>query len=388
LFSTTYFWFVMYQRILNLPDLLNKKSFFLFGPRSVGKTTLIQTTLPKAQIIDLLHVQTYLKLVRNPSLLEELITDPNCPVVIDEVQKLPALLDEVHRLIQSKRIVFLLTGSSARKIRHGGANLLAGRAREARLFPLVSREIPDFDLLRMINHGGLPEIYDSDEPDEDLAAYVSTYLQEEIKAEAVARNVTAFAEFLDLIARSDGQEINYEGFASDLQISPGTLKNYLQILEDTLIGFRLAGFVDTKKRKATSRAKHYLFDLGVTRHLAGTGLIQMKSKAFGDAFEHFVVLEVRAFVFYSRRTTKMCYWRSTSHFEVDLLLDDQIAIEIKSSSQVTEKHLKGLRALREENIFRRFIVVSLDSNCRRTTDGIEIFPWREFLKELWAGHIV
>jgi predicted AAA+ superfamily ATPase len=378
----------MYQRILNLPQLLSKKSFFLFGPRSVGKTTLIQQTLPGAQIIDLLHVQTYLQLVRNPSLLEELITDANIPVVIDEVQKLPVILDEVHRLIQAKRLVFLLTGSSARKLRHGGANLLAGRAREARLLPLVSKEIPDFDLLRLINHGGLPEIYDSNEPDEDLAAYVSTYLQQEIKAEAVTRNVTAFAEFLDVIAKSNGQEINYEGFASDLQVSPGTLKNYLQILEDTLIGFRIPGFGGTKKRKATIRAKHYLFDLGVSRHLSGTGMIQSKSKAFGDAFEHFIMLEVRAFIFYSRRTAQMSYWRSTSQFEVDLLLDDQVAVEIKGSSQVADKHLKGLRALKEENIFRRFIVVSLDNARRKTADGIEVFHWRDFLDQLWTGQII
>lgn len=378
----------MYARTLNLPELLAKKSFFLFGPRSVGKTTLIQQTLPDAMVIDLLHAQTYLQLVRNPSLLEDLVADVRGPVVIDEVQRLPEILNEVHRLIQARRIVFLLTGSSARKLRHGGANLLAGRAREARLFPLVSREIDDFDLLRMLNHGGLPEIYGSPEPDEDLAAYVSTYLQEEIKAEAVTRNVTAFTEFLDAIALANGQEVNYEAFASDLQVSPGTFKNYLQILDDTLIGFRLPGFTKTKRRKATSRAKHYLFDLGVTRHLAGLGWIQGKSKAFGDAFEHFIVLEVRAFVSYARKTTRMAYWRSTSLFEVDLVLDDDVAIEIKSTTQVSDKHLKSLRALKEENLFQRFLVVSLDPVRRRTSDGIEMIPWQPFLDLLWSGKVI
>ena len=378
----------MHPRFLDLRALVGKKSHFLFGPRATGKTTLIRATLPNAQIVDLLHAQTHLRLVRNPSLLEEIITDPSRVVVIDEVQKLPAILDEVHRLVQSKNITFLLTGSSARKLKHGGANLLAGRAREARLFPLTSREIAEFDLMRLLNRGGLPAIYDSDDPEEDLISYISTYLQEEIKAEAVARNVTAFAEFLDLIAISNGQEVNYEGFASDLQISAGTLKNYLQILEDTLIGFRLPGFTQTKKRKAISRAKHYLFDLGVTRLLSRTGEIHERSKAFGDAFEHFVILEVRAYLSYVRKRTEMRYWRSISKFEVDLVLGREVAVEIKATTQVADKHLKGVRALREEGVVERFLVVSLDPEIRRTADGIEILPWRVFLDRLWADELV
>jgi predicted AAA+ superfamily ATPase len=378
----------MHKRHLNLPELLKKKSHFLFGARSTGKTTLIQQALPAAQVIDLLHVQTYMQLVRNPSLLEEFIVDPKKIVVIDEVQKLPILLDEVHRLIQKKQIVFLLTGSSARKLRHGGANLLAGRARDARLFPLTSIEIENFDLIRLLNHGGLPSIYDSDEPDEDLASYVSTYLQEEIKAEAVTRNVGAFAEFLDIIALANGQEINYESFSSDLQVSPGTLKNYLQILEDTLIGFRLPGYVKTKKRKATSRSKHYLFDLGITRHLAKAGWLQEKSNAFGDAFEHFIILEVRAYLSYARKSLTMSYWRSVSQFEVDLILEDNVAIEIKATRQVTDKHLKGLRALKEENIVKNFFAVSLDDRVRQTSDGITILSWQDFVEKLWNHEIV
>lgn len=378
----------MYRRLLDLPQLLAKKSHFLFGPRATGKTTLIEHALPSAQVIDLLHAQTLLRLVRNPSLLEESIIDPSRIVVIDEVQKLPAILDEVQRLIHTKKITFLLTGSSARKLRHGGANLLAGRAREARLFPLTFREIDRFDLLRLLNHGGLPQIYDSDEPDEDLASYVATYLHEEIKAEAVTRNVGAFAEFLDVIALANGQEVNYEAFASDLQVSPGTLKNYLQILEDTLIGFRLPGYVATRKRKATSRAKHYLFDLGVTRYLARSGRIQERSKAFGDAFEHFVILEVRAYLSYARKRVDMRYWRSVSQFEVDLVLGDAVAIEIKGTHQVADKHLKGLRALKEERLVERFIAVSLDDGERHTADGIEIVPWQVFLERLWSNQIV
>ncbi|HYD47734.1 MAG TPA: ATP-binding protein [Terriglobales bacterium] len=378
----------MYPRLLDLPKLLAKKSHFLFGPRATGKTTLIQHTLPEAQVFDLLHAQTHLHLVRNPSWLEESITDPSRLVVIDEVQKLPAILDTVQRLIQSKKVTFLLTGSSARKLRHGGANLLAGRAREARLFPLTYREIDRFDLLRLLNHGGLPDLYDSSEPEEDLASYVSTYLREEIKAEAVTRNVGAFAEFLDVIALSNGQEVNYEGFASDLQISPGTLKNYLQILEDTLIGFRLPAYTKTVKRKAISRSKHYLFDLGVTRFLARSGEIREGSKAFGDAFEHFLIIELRAYLSYMRKSAPMQYWRSLSKLEVDLVLGDEIAVEIKATRQVSDKHLKGLRGLREERLLRRFLAVSLDPIERRTADGIEIMPWQLFLDRLWSNDII
>lgn len=375
----------MYTRSLNLPKLLDKKSHFLFGARATGKSTLIAKTLPEAQVIDLLHAKTFAELVRNPSALADMIINPQRLVVIDEIQKLPNLLDEVQRLMTKAQVRFLLTGSSARKLKHGGANLLAGRAREARLFPLIYREISDFSLIRLMNHGGLPLVYTSDEPDEDLAAYTDTYLREEIKAEAATRNVGAFSEFLDVIARCNGQEINYEGFASDLQVSPGTLKNYVQILEDTLIGFRLPGFTETRKRKATSRAKHYLFDLGITRHLAKVGLLQPGSKPFGDAFEHFMILEVRAYLSYQRVQTTMCYWRSTSQFEVDLLIGHDLAVEIKATSNPTVKHLKGLRALAEEGIFKRFILVCDVASERKTEDGIEIVRWDTFLKRLWEG---
>jgi predicted AAA+ superfamily ATPase len=375
----------MFVRRLNLRALLEKKSFFLFGPRAVGKTTLIEQSLPEAQIIDLLNLKTYATLVRNPSALGELITDPSKLVVIDEVQKLPELLDEVQRLIHKHRITFLLTGSSARKLKHGAANLLGGRAREARLFPLVSAEIGEVDLERIINHGGVPDIYTSDEPDEDLAAYVDTYLREEIKAEAVTRQISAFVEFLDACAISNGQEINYESLASDLQISPSTLKNYFQILEDTLLGFRLKGFTETKKRKATVRAKHYLFDLGVTRHLAKQGHISVGSKAFGDAFEHFIILETRAYLSYTRQRLEQCYWRSVSQHEVDLLIGRSHAIEIKATEHPTDKHLKGLRALMEEDIFKHYYMVCLTPHKRVTQDGIVIVNWRDFLAEMWRG---
>jgi predicted AAA+ superfamily ATPase len=377
----------MYSRTLNLSELLKKKSFFLFGPRATGKTTLIEQQLDNARVYDLLDAEIFHKLLQRPKLIEEECSDAQQLVVIDEVQKFPQLLDEVHRLIHKHDMRFLLTGSSARKLKHGGANLLAGRAWEANLFPLTYREIPDFNLLRYLNDGGLPHVYPSSDSIEELESYVSTYLREEIQAEALTRNIAAFARFLDVIALANGQEINYENLASDCAVSTSTLKNYVQILEDTLLGMKLPGYTKTKKRKAISRAKHYLFDLGVTNILCKRPEIKLGSELFGNAFEHFIILEVRAFNKYFRRRQTLSYWRSTSKQEVDLIVGDDIAIEIKASTLVQDRHLRGIRCLKEENIFKRYIVVSNDTTIRKTQDGVEILPWEEFLKDLWNEKI-
>jgi uncharacterized protein len=376
----------VYHRILDLTKLLEKKSFFLFGPRGTGKTTLVKHTLGDATVIDLLEITTYREYLKNPSILSEQTTKP--VVVIDEVQKLPEILDEVHRLIEGKKLRFLLTGSSARKLKRGGANLLAGRAWWAELFPLTSREIPDFDLLTYLNRGGLPAIYPSDDYFEELRAYAALYLKEEIQNEALTRKIAQFSEFLDLIALSNGEEISYQSIASDCGVSANSIKNYVQILEDTLLAFQLKAFTKTRKRKAISRSKLYLFDIGVTNSLANRGEIRPASELFGRAFEHFIVLEVRAFLSYSRKNVGMQYWRSTSQFEVDLVLGDQWAIEIKGATSISDKHLKGIRALKEEGKIENFAVVSLDQNERKTADNITVFPWKAFLKRLWNGELV
>lgn len=374
---------IMYQRVLNLTSLLKKKSIFLFGPRGSGKTTLIRNTLSDAVVIDLLESQTFRYYLKNPSLLAEQKKAPL--VVIDEVQKLPELLDEVHRLIELESLTFLLTGSSARKLKRGGANLLAGRAWWASLFPLTSTEIPQFDLLNYLNRGGLPAVYPSKDYGEELRAYVGLYLREEIQNEALTRNVVAFNDFLELMALSNGEEINFQSIAGDCGVSPNTIKNYIEILEDTLIAFQLKGFTRTKRRKAIARSKLYYFDIGVTNTLARRGDILEGSELFGKAFEHFIVLETRACISYARKDVSMRYWRSTSKFEVDLILNDQWAIEIKSARQISDKHLKGLRALKEEGVIRNFAVVSCDPQERKTRDGIYIFPWKVYLKKLWQG---
>ncbi|OGV28065.1 MAG: hypothetical protein A3F18_05325 [Legionellales bacterium RIFCSPHIGHO2_12_FULL_37_14] len=379
----------MYKRLLNLKALLEKKSFFLFGPRSTGKTTLITEQLPEASVYDLLDAEIFRKLLRRPALLEEENKDLNKPIVIDEIQKMPSLLDEVQRLMLNQQRRFLLTGSSARKLKRGSANLLAGRAWNAELFPLTSQEIPQFDLLTYLNHGGLPQVYSSVDAMEELNSYVSTYLYEEIQAEAATRQISAFAEFLDLIALTNGQEISFEGLARDSQVSPSTIKNYLTILEDTLLGFTVPGYTRTQKRKAISRAKFYLFDIGVTNHLCRRSKIQEKSELFGLAFEHFIALELRAYISYRRLMKPLRYWRTTSQIEVDFIIGDEVAIEVKSSHLVQDKHLQGLRMLKEENIkpLIRYIVVSCDPKQRVTNDGIEIYPWADFLEMLWKDQL-
>ncbi len=378
-----------FVRQLDLAALLKKKSFFLFGPRATGKSHLLQTSLgDHMRLYDLLDARVYSNLLRRPSLLEEeALPGDQRIVVIDEVQKLPSLLDEVHRLIERRKMRFLLTGSSTRKLLHGGANLLAGRAWTAALFPLVSNEIPHFDLLRYLNSGGLPAIYPSTDYREELKSYAETYLSEEIRAEALTRRVDHFARFLDVIALNNGEELRYQALASDTGINAKTIRNYVEILRDTLIGFELAAFRKTRTRKAIASSKLYLFDVGVVNALTKRGEIAAKSELFGRAFEHFLILELRAHLSYTRSDLALSYWRSTSQFEVDCIVGNKLAIEIKSTELVNTRDLRGLKALREEGLIERYLVVSLDSE-RRLLDGVEIWPWQMFLAALWKGQLL
>ena len=373
-------------RLLSIANLLTRKSFFLFGCRGTGKTSLIRTTLPDLPRYDLLAATTFAALSRRPQLIGEENTDPNIPVVIDEIQKLPQLLDEVHRLIEERGMRFLLTGSSARKLKRGGANLLAGRAWEARLFPLVSAEIKDFDLTRYLTRGGLPAVWLADEPWEELQAYVGTYLKEEIMAEALVRRIDTFSAFLELCAFRCTEEINFEAFGSDLGVSGKTVRNFFEVLEDTLIGFLLRPYKKTKLRKATSRAKFYLFDLGVTNSLAGRHEIPVGTETFGKAFEHFIALELRAYLSYRRLNLDLGFWRSEHGHEVDFTIGSKVAIEVKATDLVQERHISGLRALQEEGIFSSYYVVSRD-RAERYIEGITVYPWRTFLDKMWSGEL-
>lgn len=378
------------KRLLNLPNLLKKKSFFLFGPRATGKSFLVDQQLKeKALLVNLLSGDLLVRLMSRPSYLEQLIkAKPHCKlVVLDEVQKIPQLLDEVHRLIEEAGIRFLLTGSSARKLRHGAANLLAGRAWQTNLFPLTSQEIPNFDLMRYLHYGGLPPVYLSNHPEEELNAYVTTYLKEEIQAEAIVRKLPAFARFLQCAALTSGQIINFSSVASDTAVPISSVREYYQILEDTFMGFLIPAWTKTLKRKAMSTAKFYLFDLGVRNTLLGLSTVIPQTDQFGILFEHFIATELRAYLNYRRVRQTLSYWQARNHQEVDFIIGDDTAIEVKATDNIVHKHLKSITMLAEENICKRYIVVSQDPYHRRI-DQIELMPWQYFLEQLWSDQLV
>jgi len=367
---------------------LRRKSVLLLGPRQTGKSFLIRRALPRAKVYNLLDNDVFLRLSRRPSLLREELTEADEVVVIDEIQKLPALLDEVQLLIDEGRKRFLLTGSSARKLRRGGANLLGGRCATATLHPLVSAEIPDLNLARALQFGTLPSIHLSPDPEADLVDYVGTYLREEIAAEGLTRNVPAFSRFLEVAALCSGRQINYTKISNDAQVARSTVQEYFEILKDTLLAYELPSWQRSVKRKPVQVHKFYFFDVGVERSLRGGGPLLEKSPEFGAALEAFIFHELRAYADYrGLRQESLHYWRSKSGYEVDFVLAGRTAVEVKSSRTVSTQDLKGLRALAEEGTLRDFICVSLESSPRRVA-GVEIVPWRLFLERLWADRYV
>lgn len=377
-----------FKRILSLPSLLDKKSFFLLGPRATGKSYLIREQLQNsALIINLLSSDIYLRLLNNPSELASIIAGQNKRiVVIDEIQRIPALLNEVHRLIEEEKITFLLTGSSARRLKGENVNLLAGRAWQANLFPLISKEIENFELEKYLLYGGLPAVYSSKYPQEELFSYVETYLREEIQAESLLRKIPAFSRFLKTSALTSGQILNFTSIASDSAVPASTIREYYHILEDTLIGFMVPAWTKSIKRKAISTAKFYYFDIGVKNTLAGIKNIDPNSDLYGQAFEHFIILEIRAYLSYQRIKQNLCYWRSKHGHEVDVIVGDELAVEIKSNKQIADKHLKNLRYLAEEGIIKRYILVSQDP-INRKIGNIEIMHWKSFIQMLYITPI-
>lgn len=376
-------------------DLLNQtkaKSCFLFGPRGVGKTTLIKEVYPPdVLIIDLLKSRYFTDLSADPGQLESLCEGVSF-VVIDEIQRVPELLNEVHRLIEDKKKRFLLTGSSARKLKRGQANLLGGRARSLHLLPFVSSELESkFNLKRALMTGTLPAIWFSENPSADLDSYLNVYLKEEIREEGVVRNLPAFSRFLKVAALSSGELVNYASVASDAAVGEATVRAHFQILQDTLIGRSLEPFVETKKRKAIATEKFYFFDNGVRNFILGLDTIDRNSNQYGTCFETFIANELIAYLAYNHIHKELTFWRSTSQFEVDFLIGRTSAIEVKATQRVTDKHLKGLRALAEEKIFRQLFVISEDPVSRTISDSkhckIQIHPWNKFLKAIWTGEI-
>jgi len=380
----------MLVRALKLPS-RPERTFFLWGPRQTGKSTLLAETYPRAQRIDLLTSREFARLSTDPGLLrEELEASGARFVVIDEIQKVPALLDEVHWLIENRRVVFALCGSSARKVRRGHANLLGGRAVRYELHGLVSSEVgAGFDLSRALNHGYLPAHYLSDSPRDLIRSYVDDYLKEEIAAEGLVRNLPAFAGFLHAAALSDGELVNYANIARDCGVSAYAVRGYFDILVDTLLGTMLPAYRKRPKRRVILAPKFYFSDVGVVNHLARRGRIEPGSELFGDALENWVHHELASYRAYTGFGFDISYWRLPSGIEVDFIIGDlAAAIEVKASSRVHADHLKGLGALAEDHprVGRR-IVVSMDRRPRRTDDGIDVMPAKIFAQRLWAGDL-
>lgn len=372
-------------RALDLTGLLGRKSHFLLGPRQTGKTTLIRNQLPGAVVYDLLDSSVFLALSQNPGRMAEELAPQTELVAIDEIQRLPELLNEVHRLIEGRGMRFLLTGSSARKLRRGGVNLLGGRARTKYLHPLTRAELGEhFDLSRAISAGTLPSIYFSDDAGADLDAYTGSYLQQEVVAEGATRNVPAFSRFLKVAALCNGTIVNFTNVSNDAQVPRTTVYEYFEILKDTLILLELPAWRRSRRRKPIASSKYYFFDVGVAGALQGRQ-VRPGTPEFGAAFETWLMHELTAYSDY-RSGEPLHYWRSTSGFEVDFIIGDHTAVEVKAKDNVSTKDLRSLRALAEEEALRRYLCVSLEQRSR-TVEGIDVLPYETFLTELWAGEI-
>ena len=379
----------MFQRQLTLPK-AGRETFFLWGPRQTGKSTLLRRAYPDGRWIDLLRNREFRRYATRPDLLSQKFeaaqTAPARQIVIDGIEKVPALLDEVHWLIENRELHFALCGSSARKVRRGGANLLGGRATRYELQGLVSSELGEaFDLDRMLNQGYLPRLYETSRPRQLLDAYVADYLREEIASAGLVRNLSAFSDFLAAAALSDGSLVNFSDIGRDCGVSNHTARSYFRILEDTLLGSWLPAYRKRRKRRLIGAPKFYFADVGVVNRLARRGELEAGSELYGKAFENWVCHELRSYVGYRDLDAELAHWRLPSGIEVDFVLGDMLlAVEAKASERVTDRHLKGLRVLKEEHpeVGRR-VVVCLEPRARKTAEGVEILPATVFARLLW-----
>jgi len=382
----------MYTRQLQLPD-FPKQSFFLWGPRQTGKTTLLKWKYPKAYRIDLLKGDVLLHYLQHPSAFREevMALETERLVVVDEIQKAPVLLDEIHYLIQEQDRVFALCGSSARKVRREHANLLGGRAVRYELLGLTAAELgKDFDLLHMLNAGPLPPHYKSARYTRLIRSYVDDYLREEILQEGLIRRLPVFSDFLRMAAIGDTEIINLSNIARESGVSVGTVRNHYSILIDTLMGAFVPAFTLRPKRRTIQSPKFYFHDVGVVNYLAKRGRIEVGSELFGKAFENWVFHELSAHSRYSETFYDISYWRLSSGAEVDFVLGGaaEVAIEVKGKEHVASHDLRGLRTFKEEYpIVKQRIVVSLEKAARRTPDGILILPYQDFVAMLWEGNV-
>lgn len=375
--------------MLNRIFQLNKEidsTIFLFGGRQTGKTTILHQQFPDAIFFDLLDTSVKGRLRRHPAILYETLKDKpvGTLVIIDEIPEVPELLNEVHRLIVERQLIFILCGSSARKLKRKGHNTLGGRALPVYLYPLVSAEIPDFDINRAVTFGMIPSHYLAKNPSRLLSGYIDVYLKEEIKEEALVRNLDAFHRFLEVAALTDGEIINNNNIAQECGVHATTVSSYFDILEDTLIGYRLPAYTKVMQRRLVQAPRFYYFDIGIVNHLLHRKELVRGSVDYGHAFEHLVVQELVAWLHYTHSDEKMSYWRTYTGIEVDIIIGDaRVAIEIKSSEEVQNRHLKNLKIFAEEHPQSRLILVSLDVFTRHI-GNIECLYVMDFFQQLWA----
>lgn len=378
----------MYHRIFNIEEQLDE-GMFLFGARQVGKSTLLKERFPHAIYYDLLKSNVRRRLKRNPETFREALASKPAGtlVIVDEIQKVPDLLDEVHWLMVNKGLFFILSGSSDRKLKRSGANTLGGRAEPRTLFPLVWPEVDDFEIDRAVQNGMIPRHYMVADATDRIEGYVDVYLKEEIQEEALVQDIDVFSRFMEVAAISDGEMINYENIASDCGIAAKTVKAYFQILKDTLIGYEIPAYRKVIKRRLVQAPRFYYFDVGLTNYLLGRNSLKRGTVDYGHAFEHYVIQEIIAYKGYSRSREIISYWHTYTHIEVDVIIGDaKVAVEIKSCEEVKTKHKSGLKAFKEEHPDARLILVSLDP-ISRIFDDIELIYVTDFFRMLWDGEI-
>lgn len=378
----------MYKRIFDVESKLDE-GMFLFGARQTGKSTLLKERFKGKIYYDLLDPELRKYFKRNPNALKEALSDKPAGtlVIIDEIQKVPELLDIVHSLMVGRGLWFILSGSSARKIKKTGANTLGGRAIPETLYPLVWPEVTDFQLDRAVQNGMIPRHYMVPDATKRLKGYVEVYLNEEIREEGEVRELEAFERFMEVAAISDGEMLNYTNIASDCGVSVKTVQSYFQILYDTLIGYQIPAYRKEVRRKVVQAPKFYYFDVGLANYLMGRQSLKRGTDDYGHAFEHLVMQEIIAYKGYNDKKDIISYWRTYDKKEVDVIIGDaKVAIEIKSSEQVKSRHRAGLKAFKDEHPDCRLILVSLEP-LSRIVDNIELINVLDFFRMLWSGEI-
>ncbi len=388
---------IEFKRYLNM-ELPVKQSAFLWGARKTGKSFYLKKNFPNSVVYDLLNTEVYWRLLETPNLLRDEVlamseSELKHPVIIDEIQMVPQLLNEVHWLIENSDAYFILCGSSARKLKREGVNLLGGRAWGYHFYPLTFVEIPEFDLLLALQQGLVPSHYSAVNWKKSIKAYTQNYLTEEVKAESLVRNLAAFSKFLKVAAHSNSELINYVNISQDCQVGSKTVKEYYQILVDTLLGYFIQPYKPKLKRKdIVATPKFYFFDVGVVNGLALRNVESLQGTAAGAAFEHYILMELTAYIGLNDLPQEIYFWRMHSGLEVDFVIGEaQVAIEVKIGSNIRLQDLRGLQEFTTKEKPDKSIVVCNIPRQRVivTPDGGEItlLPWKKFLQMLWQGEV-